>query len=206
MNKNRQQSRNRFKTFALLFVGALVCGGVSLSAAWALMQQDIADTRQRYGSLVSFCNPIQPGNADINNLPEGGGLPIRAVVFSEGQQYVGSLHDHLRAEWRASNADETDIVICTRQVQEVIEHCSYGSEDDTDPTAFIKRIQHSLEIVLINAVTGGRIAETTVAGEAPERCPDQIFASNGTSRELIGPQVSSAEFENAVRPYLNNEE
>jgi hypothetical protein len=185
----------------LIIGGALfACAVIGVTTAWIFYQQDIAQTQAAYGEeIVMLCNPIRGGGeASEDNLPVSS-APLKAVVFAENQLYVNGWYDDLNPEWQAETKEEVDLVICLRDRTEVVERCEYGGA-----TSFVERIQPLREVHIFNAETRTLITEMTLYGGDPPECPDSIYAEDGETEYQNGSAVTFADFENAIRPYIES--
>jgi hypothetical protein len=187
---------------SIFIVGAvlLVLGAVGSGILFAMYQQEIAETETNYGQeIVMLCNPIRGGGEADEDLLVERKNPRKAVVFIENQRYLGEWHDNLKPEWQADTKAEVDVVVCLRDTTEMVERCAYGSGSST---SYIERIQRWKEIHVFDVATQGLVAEMVLAGEDPAECPDTAYMEDGETDYQYGLDISFADFENALHPYI----
>jgi hypothetical protein len=188
--------RSIFIIGAVVLVLAVVGSGI----LFAMYQQEIAETETTYGQeIVMLCNPIRGGGEADDDLLLERENPRKAVVFVENQRYLGEWHHNLKPEWQADVKEEVDLVICLRDTSEMVERCAYGSGSST---SYVERIQRSKEIHIFDVETQALVVEMVLPGEDPTECPDTVYMEDGETDYQHGGDITYAEFENAIRPYI----
>jgi len=126
-----------------------------------------------YGQTIAeICDPPVGGIASLANLPGHPNKP-KILLLETDDTLMHQWHEDLPDEMRATSRETLDIVVCMKDSSETIETCDYRDDKKTSTVIFtIKRIQKNLELVLLNADSGLRIAELTVEGGIPDKCPD----------------------------------
>lgn len=198
-----KQSNRRQILLGVLALGVVSCALCAAIVVW--YQRDLAQTADQFGeTIVAMCDPIRGGEANLANLPADATYPLQIVVFRESQRFTGSFHSDLRDEWRAETGEDVDVVVCIGDTQRrLVEECAYGDANDSpEDAAVIERFQRYNEVVLFNPQTSTRIATLTVDGAMPDECPDSIFAEDGEERVITGNEVTFADFETALIPYI----
>lgn len=194
--------RGRWRRW-LVFGSLTLCGAFGLLMVLAAI--DIQRVEERYGAnIVALCNPIRPGPEGRQNLPDDVRYPLQVVVFRNDQPFLGSFHDDLRPIWRADNGDEADLVVCIDDPQrERIETCT--RTDDEGETVTLERYRIYNPVVLFNARTLERITTLSVSGNLPDTCPEQVASSGGSLRAIEGREMTQAQFEAALLPFVDPE-
>lgn len=181
----------------------LVCG--ILTAGYFIGSASLEETEERYGAeTIALCDPIRGGDASLANMPGDVSYPLQIVVFRNEQRFLGSLHRDLRDEWRAEDRSELDVVVCVGNKQRhLIEACPYEDFDGDD--IMIRRYQLSNEVVLFNPRTTERIASIDVRGSLPDACPETVASDDRSGWNIVGREMSFADFETALMPYVTGD-
>lgn len=177
----------------------IACCGVMIFFA----QREVEKTEEAYGTdIVNMCNPIRTEivNPDIHLDTAS---PLQLVVFKEDRVTKHTWHDDLPQTWQADNKDETDLVICVRETEEIIEECEYEFDDTADNSelAVLQRVQQQLKLYVFT-VRGDLVEIVTVSGGLPAECPETRRIS-GTDQDE-GPAVTYTQFEDALRPIIES--
>lgn len=180
--------------FSILCIA--ICG-----VAFFFAQQEIEKTEEAYGeTIIGMCNPIRTETVTPDpTLSEE--YPRQIVIFGEESRMRHTWYDDLPNSWQADDKDETDLVVCIREVEDIIEECEYTSLDDTDGETIgtLQRVQYRVELFIFN-VDGDLVNKLDSTGNAPAECPD-TRRINGTEKEK-GSKVTYAQFEDAIRPMV----
>ncbi len=185
----------------LLRGGCLVviaCLGLC-SVIYFIAQRQIEQTEEAYGEdIVNMCNPIR--TETVTNVSLAEDYPYQVVVFGEGFVTKHSWHGDLPDAWQADDKDETDLVVCVREEEDIIEECPYSAdgEDSSDP-AILQRVQKRVDLYIFTP-NGELVEKVSVDGEIPAECPDTRRIS-GTEKEE-GDAVTYAQFEDVLRPIV----
>lgn len=196
-----QKKPNPFK-WILIGAGLFSCIFIVLcGVGFYLIQQEIEQTEEAYGeTIVGMCNPIRTETvaSDVTLSEE---YPLQIVIFGEDSKTRHFWHDDLPGSWQADNKDETDLVVCVRDKEDIIEACEYTSIDDVDEETVgtLQRVQLSAEIFIFTT-NGDLVNMLEVSGDIPAECPD-TRRINGTEQEK-GDPVSYAQFEDVIRPIV----
>ena len=161
----------------------------------------IKDTEEAYGeTIVTMCNPIRTETI-ASDVILSETYPQQIVVFGEDSKTRHDWHDDLPGSWQAENKDETNLVVCVREKEEIIEACEYTSLDDANEETIgtLQRVQYGAELFIFTA-DGDLVNMLEVSGDMPAECPDTMRIS-GTDQQK-GEAVTYAQFEDAIRPIV----
>lgn len=186
----------------VLGIVALAVGGFLL---WAfvidpyLKQQARDQTAAAFGAeLAAACSEVPSGRGDNDNAPEG---DARVLVLVGGDSRWHEWHSQVPEAARATSAEDTSVVICVEQTDEMVEQCDYqGGSTYT-------RYQREVTLVFLNAETGEIIERETLEGSEPGECPDTITTRNNStsSQTTYGDFVTFEQFIEEVNGTLGLE-
>lgn len=128
----------------------------------------IEDTEEAYGeNIVGMCNPIHTETI-ASDVILSETYPQQIVVFGEGSKTRHDWHDDLPGSWQAENRDETNLVVCVREKEDIIESCEYTSLDDADEETIgtLQRVQLSAELFVFTT-DGDLVNILEVNGDIP---------------------------------------
>ncbi len=192
----------------ILILGGLVLLIMCIGAVIGMfvLEQEKKEVRDNYGNDVAkMCDTPGGGAADLANL-SGGEDGYRFLILDDDGLYH-DWHDKLPNEMRAADGDELDVVICFEESSDVLESCEYYVGDDESDTAFtVERVRYETTMILLNAETGARIAETTIIGGMPDKCPDETRGREGEKQQEKGSAVSYNDFYTALLTFVDTAE
>lgn len=131
--------------------------------------------------ITSLCDA--PEDVEMSGvLPAEDDYP-RKLALLDGDNF-SEFQEQLPAEWFAENVDELDIVICVDTEQITLQECEYQAEDNSDEQAILYRTN---AIATLYAFTpGGSLFDIIkVEGDAPHRCPYDMFLRENGEREFF---------------------
>ncbi len=182
-DKPKRGHGNRKRRLPFILLTAVgVCGVLVCVSAIAYLLVETITVRSRYGAeLAGMCDPPTGGEASRDNFPfEADG--VKFLILDEGLQMRDLWQGDLPDDWKAETADEVDIVMCFDDAWVARTACPLADGGSRE------REQHVVELVLLNADNGRRIADVTFEGSLPG-CPQD----DDTSR-LRGDEVTVNEF------------
>jgi hypothetical protein len=165
---------NRRRIMGTMFCG--VCGVlccilaiIGFIVGTITRQQELGAVRDAYGErLAGLCDPVSGGEASLNNVPDGE-RPLGVLILEADDKIRHDWHDGQPLGWVAEDESSTQMVACVMDIETLVETCE---NPDDDRIRDVDRNQMSAEVILLNAETGRRIAETTLQGPEPPICPE----------------------------------
>lgn len=207
---NYQRRRERQGCFIMLgALGILVVLGIIITIVGAIFtaveESGVVNT---YGEdLAGLCNPMPVGSESSDNAPEAEGeTPLRILLLKADTRQRHGWFQDLPELWQAEAQDEVALVGCIDDIEDTLETCSYqrpSADGDGSFTIRIERIQHSVEIILVNANTGRRIDSLIIVSSEPDECPDDEDVSG--SGEIEGTEVELDDVAEWLEGYIFDE-
>lgn len=200
--KRRVERSNRLLVIGVASVAALL--GVMTLIGLVFAAADAQLLRSTYGDTVAaLCDPAPLGTDDLANLPEAAGTRP-ALLLRTGSQQRHAWNRQLPITWRAETGDDLALVGCVESIETTLETCPYrriSSARNEDFTIRLDRVQHSLNLILVNATTGRRIDSLLLEGGLPEPCPpdsDEITSSG----DIDGSEIPFEDVAAWLEPYI----
>jgi hypothetical protein len=89
-------------------------------------------------------------------------------------------------------AEDVQVVVCAVEIEDKIEVCEYGQYGGASRT----RIQHKINLNIVEAATGRTYAYQVFEGSVPGKCPGTV---SGEHKEIRGDEVETSK----ISEYLN---
>lgn len=185
------RTRTKLSLIVLGVIGLCVC--VAVAAVIYSTEQEKKEIRDKFGDeIAKLCDEPAGGAPELANFVNGD-AEVRFLVLTNEGMY-DDWHDKLPAEMRAGDKESLDVVVCKVASTKQIESCPYTDPDDESKVMFtINRVQPVLDLVLLSP-SGARIAETTILGGMPDKCPDEARGSKDSTQTKSGAAVSYNDF------------
>jgi hypothetical protein len=181
--ERRARERRQARRVLFIVLGAFLVAGILIMIVNAILTT--AETwrlRAAYGAqLAGMCNPPLGGTPDAVNMPTSDGPPGLVVLKTD----TGTRHAWHRSI--SGDGDRPSVVACINERWTELETCSVFREmaKGADYDAEVIRRQHTADVILLNAATGGRIAETELLGPEPRACPTDYSELVGEDKQFI---------------------
>jgi hypothetical protein len=180
------------KNFITLIAALVIIGIFAAVIFYVLQMQERQALIDAYGEdVVAMCKAPGGGTSNRANVPASP-RPWKVLLLTHGDEVKHEWHDDLGPDLRADDKEELAIVVCVHEQKErVVEEQPYALERGGG-TFVVQRVQYYVDIVLLNAETGRRIAEFPVQGNPPDPLPDYYRGSQGSIEKLYGEEVQAS--------------
>lgn len=207
--EERRRRQNRIGCYVMLGFGAFFAvAGVIMSVVILITSAVEASNLNRdYGeAIASLCNPTPAGTDSLDNLPDDNTPPLKLLILKDGSQARHVWHNQMPDAWQATSGDDVKLVACVTEQEAVIEVCPYWRDSDEGGYNLdVDRAQYTITLVVVNPVTGRRIATYTETGSVPSECPDD-FEDVPASRTISGGEPQWSDFAANVESLIFLEE
>jgi hypothetical protein len=195
------RTRRKLTLAVLGIIGLCIC--VTVAVVAYSIEQEKKEIRDKYGSDVAkFCEEPGGGAADVANFSNAD-AEIRFLVLA-GDGTYDDWHDKLPTDVRATGKENLDVVVCKVKSEKQIESCPYTDVNDENKVLFtINRVQPVLDVVLLSPA-GTRIAERTLLGGIPDKCPDEARGSKDSVQTKRGAEVSYNDFYTELTAFVSS--